>query len=304
MIANDCHCHFFSPRFLKALAREKGLNSENSGEEVAGLLGWDDPGSTEMLADRWQQELDRNQVGRAALIASFPGDEESVAVAIARHPHRFVGFFMVDPTQADISERVSRAFSELGLRCACLFPGMHRYDLSGEATHQLFETAASHPGSSVFVHCGVLTVGVRKKLGLPSRFDLRLSNPIHLHHLAAAYPDLPVIIPHFGSGMFQETLMLADLCPNVFLDTSSSNGWIKYFPGLTLSQVYAQALEVVGPERLLFGTDSSFFPRGWNRPVWEAQTAALEALGLDSSAQEQILWKNFERLFPAPPEGQ
>ena len=104
--------------------------------------------------------------------------------------------------------------------------------------------------------------------------------------------------------MFREALMLADLCPNVFLDTSSSNGWIKYFPGLTLTQVYAQALEVVGPERLLFGTDSSFFPRGWNRPVWEAQTAVLEALGLDSAAQEQILWKNFERLFPAPPEGQ
>ncbi len=304
MIANDCHCHFFSPRFLKALAREKGIDAENSGEEVAGLLGWDDPGSTEMLADRWQQELDQNQVGRAALIASFPGDEESVAAAIARHPDRFVGFFMVDPTQADTSERVSRAFSELKLRCACLFPGMHRYDLSGEATLQLFETAASHPGSAVFVHCGVLTVGARKKLGLPSRFDLRLSNPIHLHHIAGAFPELPLIIPHFGSGMFQEALMLADLCPNVFLDTSSSNGWIKYFPGLTLSQVYAQVLEVVGPERLLFGTDSSFFPRGWNRPVWEAQIAALEAIGLDSSAQEQILWKNFERLFPVLPEGQ
>ena len=304
MIANDCHCHFFSPRFLEALALEKGMHSEHGKEEVAGLLGWDYPGSTGMLADRWHEELDRNQVGRAALIASFPGDEDSVAAAIARHPDRFVGFFMVDPTQADSSERVSRAFSELKLRCACLFPGMHHYDLSAEAVGQLFESAASHPGSAVFVHCGVLTVGARKELGLPSRFDLRLSNPIHLHHLAGAYPKLPLIIPHFGAGMFREALMLADLCPNVFLDTSSSNGWIKYFPGLTLTQVYAQALEVVGPERLLFGTDSSFFPRGWNRPVWEAQTAALEALGLDSSAQEQILWKNFERLFPALPEGQ
>ena len=99
--------------------------------------------------------------------------------------------------------------------------------------------------------------------------------------------------------------MLADLCPNVFLDTSSSNGWIKYFPGLTLTQVYAQALEVVGPDRLLFGTDSSFFPRGWNRSVWEAQTARPGSRpDWNSSEQEQILWKNFERLFPAPPEGQ
>ena len=57
--------------------------------------------------------------------------------------------------------------------------------------------------------------------------------------------------------------MVADLCPNVLLDTSSSNGWIKYQPGLTLADVFRQALAVVGPDRLLFGSDSSFFPRGW-----------------------------------------
>jgi predicted TIM-barrel fold metal-dependent hydrolase len=175
---------------------------------------------------------------------------------------------------------------------------MQHYDLAGDATRQLFETVASYPGSAVFVHCGVLTVGARKRLGLPSRFDLRVSNPIHLHALAGSFPKVPVIIPHFGAGMFREALMLADLCPNVYLDTSSSNGWIKYFSELSLSRVFAQAIEVVGPERLLFGTDSSFFPRGWNRPVWEAQTSALEEIGLGDAAREQILWKNFDRLFP------
>ena len=39
---------------------------------------------------------------------------------------------------------------------------------------------------------------------------------------------MPIIIPHFGAGLFREALMVADLCPNVLLDTSSSNGWIKY----------------------------------------------------------------------------
>ena len=33
------------------------------------------------------------------------------------------------------------------------------------------------------------------------------------------------------------------------------------------------------PARLVFGTDSSFFPRGWNAPVFEAQTRALQDLG-------------------------
>src|SRR4030095_3473813 len=122
--------------------------------------------------------------------------------------------------------------------------------------------AADRKGAAVFVHCGVLSVGVRKRLRLPSRFDMRFSNPLDLHAIALAYPGVPVIVPHFGAGMFREALMLADLCPNVLLDTSSSNGWIRYHPALTLAGVFRQALAVAGPDRLLFGSDSSFFPRG------------------------------------------
>src|SRR5256885_16159892 len=71
--------------------------------DVAALatLGWDAPGTAEALADRWVAELDRHRVGRAALIASVPGDAASVAAAVAGHRKRFVGFFMVDPTQPD-----------------------------------------------------------------------------------------------------------------------------------------------------------------------------------------------------------
>jgi hypothetical protein len=60
-----------------------------------------------------------------------------------------------------------------------------------------------------------------------------------------------------------------------------------------------QALEVVGPQRLLFGTDSSFFPRGWNRPVHDAQVAALEAAGVAENVRQLVLSGNFDRLFPA-----
>ena len=92
--------------------------------------------------------------------------------------------------------------------------------------------------------------------------------------------------------------MLADLCPNVYLDSSSSNSWIKYLPSLTLEDVFRQALEVVGPDRLLFGTDSSFFPRGWQRAVWERQTAVLESIGADDAVQSKFLSGNFDQLFP------
>jgi len=150
----------------------------------------------------------------------------------------------------------------------------------------------------VFVHCGVLSVGVRRKLGLPSPFDIRFGNPLDLHAVALRNPQVPIIIPHFGAGLLREALMVADLCPNVHFDTSSSNGWIKYVPGLTLNAVFSQALAVLGPERLLFGTDSSFFPRGWVADIYEQQRRALNELGVSSLVQDEIFVKNFDRLFP------
>ena len=284
---NDAHCHFFSTPFFAPLG----------GEAALAKLGWDAPGDAEALADRWVAELDRHQVSRAALIASVPGDAGSVAAAVKRHRERFVGFFMVDPTQPDAAAKAAEAIGAGGLRAICLFPAMHRYPIQDDRATRLFDVAAA-AGTAVFVHCGVLSVGVRKKLGLPSPFDIRFGNPLDLHAVALSHPQVPIIIPHFGAGLFREALMVADLCPNVLLDTSSSNGWIKYHVGLTLPLVFKQALAVLGPDRLLFGTDSSFFPRGWVRDVYQQQAAALDEIGASPDAREKIFAGNFNRIFP------
>jgi predicted TIM-barrel fold metal-dependent hydrolase len=83
----------------------------------------------------------------------------------------------------------------------------------------------------------------------------------------------------------------------VVLDTSSSNGWIKYV-GLSLATVFHQALSVVGPDRLLFGSDSSFFPRGWVSGVHEQQSAALDEIGASPDVREKFFAGNFDRIFP------
>jgi uncharacterized protein len=294
---SDVHCHFFSSRFLEILAKDRrDIAPGDHAAVVSTLLGWDPPGPPDALADRWIAELDRHQIGRAAVIASIPGDEESVATAIARHPARLVGFFMLNPSTADAAERLSRALGDWKLRGICLFPAMHHYRLDDERVTATFEAAAAR-GAAVFVHCGVLTVGVRKRLGLASPFNLRLGDPLTLATVAAKFPKVPVIIPHFGAGFLRETLMAADQCPNIHLDSSSSNSWIKYHPGLTLEAVFRQALEVVGPDRLIFGSDSSFFPRGWQRQIFEQQKATLDAIGVSVESQEKIFSGNFARLF-------
>jgi len=289
---NDAHVHFFSHRFYSALARQR--KSENA-EALGPLLGWDVPAEDPLaLADRWLAEMDRNGVERIALIASIPGDEESVAAAVAAHPDRFWGYFMLDPTQPDALDRIKTAAVNPNLDCLCLFPAMHTYAVTDPRLVPIFEMASDHK-LPVFVHCGAISVGVRKKLDLPSQFDLRYSNPLSLHPVALHFPKVRFVIPHFGAGLFREALMLADLCPNVYLDTSSSNHWMVY-EGLDLRTVFRRALDVVGQDRLLFGSDSSFFPRGWHTDILEEQTKALYELGLDGPQASKILHSNLERF--------
>lgn len=300
MRINDAHCHFLSQHFFEVLARDdpQGRFQSSPAESMCATLGWDVPGAPDALAARWVETLDYQQVSRAALIASVPGDEDSMARAVAIAPDRLVGFFMVNPLAEDAAARVERGLGPLGLKGVCLFPAMHRYHVYEPRALAVIARVASYPGAALFVHCGALTVGIRKKLGLRSRFDVRFGNPLDLHHIAIEYPSLPLIVPHFGAGMLREALMLADLCPNVHLDTSSTNHWISYFPGLTLADVFRQALLVAGPSRLLFGTDSSYFPRGWNRAIWVAQSEALARLALPDPDLALICGGNFDRLFP------
>ena len=293
---NDSHCHFFSNQFFTTLSRQRGRGE--TVEQLCRELQWDEPGTPDALAERWIAEMDAQGVGRAALIASVPGDEASVGTAVARHPDRFVGFFMLDPSADDAVERARNAMETMGLQVLCLFPAMNQVPLHDSRVQQVVEVAAARAGTAVFVHCGVLSVGVRRKLGLPSRFDLRLGDPLGVARLAMAYPNLPFIVPHFGAGLFREALMAADTAPNIHLDTSSSNSWIKYTPGLTLDAVFKTAVSVVGPRRLLFGTDSSFYPRGWQRGVYESQKAALGTVGLSAADEALIVGGNFDRLFP------
>jgi uncharacterized protein len=296
---NDGHCHFFSSRFFELLGAQMpgGAPGTVTASSLCARLGWDDPGTPDALADRWVAELDRYGVGRAMLIASLPGDEASVAAAVSRHPGRIVGGFMINPVAPDGLLRV-RGGLNTGLRVVCLFPAMHRYSLSDPKVAEVVGTVAQTPGAVLFVHCGVLSVGVRRKLGLTSRFELRYGQPLDVQRFAVDYPSLPIIVPHFGAGFFREALMLAEACPNVVLDTSSSNGWIRYHPGLTLMDVFRTAMGVLGPDRLMFGTDSSFFPRGWNAPVYDTQRAILEQLGTEDGFRASIFGNTFNRLFP------
>ena len=288
----DAHVHFFSHKFYAALAQQKKAANADA---LAPLLNFEIPlPDPAALGDRWASEFTRWNVQRAALIASMPGDEDSVDAAVAKYPERFYGYFMLDPTQPDALARVKRAATNPHLHCICLFPAMHTYSITDQRLVPILEVASDQQ-LAVFVHCGAISVGIRKKLGLSSQFNMHYSNPLDLHPVALHFPLVRFVIPHFGAGLFREALMLADLCPNVYFDTSSSNRWVVY-EGIDLASAFRRSIDVLGLKRLLFGSDSSFFPRGWHSAILDQQAKVLYELGLDAEQASQILCSNLEQL--------
>jgi predicted TIM-barrel fold metal-dependent hydrolase len=291
----DAHVHFFSHRFFASLAEQKGIAVDG----LAPLLNWQLPAEDpRQLADAWAHELDRYGVEKAALIASVPGDGESVMAAVDRHSARFYGYMLVNPTAPAARGQVQTALESGHIHALCFFPAMHRYSIQDERVAALLELLTGRPRTVAFVHCGVLSVGVRKALGLPSPFDMKFSNPVDLHAVALRFPQLRFVVPHFGAGYLREALMLCDLCPNVHLDTSSSNSWMRYEEAhLDLRTVFRRALDVAGPQRLLFGSDSSFFPRGWNGSIFETQSKALYEIGVTGEVARLVFHDNLVRLL-------
>jgi uncharacterized protein len=296
----DAHTHFFSHQFFQTFARQAqhNLPAEAPLTAVAERLGVEiPPDDPTQLAQRWVSEMDKYGIDQLVMFTSVPGDHPSVATAVRAFPERIIGYLMLDPAQPNAPELVREGVQRYGLKGVTLFPAMHHFHASDERLYPMYQ-AATDLKIPVFVHFGVLKVSIRDKLGLPNIFDLRYADPIDLHKAAIDFPGLPFIIPHFGCGYFREALMLGAQAPNVYVDTSSSNTWLTYMPShLDLKTVFAKTLQVFGPQRLLFGTDSNVFPRGWRQDILHQQVEILRELQTTQEAAAQILGGNIARLL-------
>lgn len=295
----DSHIHFFSYRFFEEYARWRGEGlPAHDPDTLLRQLGWEVPPRDPVsLARRWVEELDRHDVARAVLLTSIIGDEDSVAQAVRAFPDRFTGYLRVDPTHTDAPAQVRRAVRELGLKGVKLFPSMERFHASNPRVYPAYEEVQAL-GVPVLLHFGILQSAVRSALGLPSKADMRFANPADLQPAARDFPRVPFIIPHFGAGYLREALMVCYHCPNVYLDTSGSNAWIRYigYP-FDLRTVFRLALDAVGPGRIIFGTDSTHFPRGFREDLLRAQLAVLRDLEVPPEDIQRITADNIAELL-------
>jgi predicted TIM-barrel fold metal-dependent hydrolase len=296
----DCHAHFFSRDFFAAMARQKdpAADVDRVLNDLAQRTKIELPPSDALAhLKRWLAELDRHGVERAVVFASLPEEAAAVAEAVKNSAGRLVGFCLVNSKMEGAAHRVHMLAHDCGYRGVMLFPALHHYHLFDTSLLPFFE-AVAECRMNVLTHFGILQVKLRDAFGLPRVYDSRFANPLDLQAAANRFPQIKFIIPHFGCGFFRETLMLGMQCENVYVDTSSSNNWMITQPQpLTLAEVFQKTAAVFGIERILFGTDSGVFPRGWRKDILEEQKLAMATAGFSAAEVEMVLGGNARRLL-------
>jgi predicted TIM-barrel fold metal-dependent hydrolase len=122
--------------------------------------------------------------------------------------------------------------------------------------------------------------------------------------VAKDFPTIEFVVPHFGIQYVKELLFLCWACENVNVDTSGSNQWIRWMPyPLTLDELIRKFYETVGPDRILFGSDSSWFPRGFSIRYLQDQIRACRFMNMPDDALRKIFGGNAARLFRLPVPG-
>jgi predicted TIM-barrel fold metal-dependent hydrolase len=245
------------------------------------------PADVQTVARRWEAALDAAGVARGVFFTS-PNYCDDLLTFVALNPDRFVGYSTLDPRDPASADLLRRQIDDHGVRGLKLYPmalGFHVDDPACDAVYAVCE-ASRLP---VVIHFGI---------SIAATHDLRYGNPLDLAGPALRFPAVSWIVPHFGAGFFREALMVGAQSRNVHVDSSSSNNWTRYTPDQpSLADLFRRTLDAVGPERLLFGTDSSFFPRGYRTNILDEQLAVCDGIGLAPAEIDLVFGGNIERLL-------
>ncbi len=282
----------FAERFGEATLRHWGEKNQRAQRVWWARYRFPEPDDPQPApaeaARRFAEEVERH--GLLGLVLVTGGGNERLAEVLRPHP-RLYGFAHHDPFLPDAPERLRRAVEELGLVGYKVFAPAHPRRLDDPALDPLWATAEAL-GVPVLVHFGPL--GGAMGVAAGPNIDPRV-----LHDVAKGFPRLRLVVPHFGCGYTRELMHLMWAADNVYVDTSGNNEWRRYqWPVPTLKDLFQAFLEVFGPGRIVFGSDSSHFPRGWVRAYFDEQFRALLELGVDEGGLRAIFAENALGLLP------
>jgi predicted TIM-barrel fold metal-dependent hydrolase len=183
-----------------------------------------------------------------------PSNEE-IAERARANADVIIPFASIDPARGPAGvASARRLIEEHGVRGFKFHPSVQGFYPDDRSAYPLYAVIAA-AGLPALFHTGQTGAGAGQRGGGGVR--LAYANPIHCDHVAADFPDMPIILAHPSFPWQEEALAVAVHKPQVYIDLS---GWSpKYFPAILVQ--YANTLL---KDKVLFGTDFPMLtPERW-----------------------------------------
>jgi predicted TIM-barrel fold metal-dependent hydrolase len=198
--------------------------------------------------------------------------------AVSRYPQRLVGFCAVQPQSPKAAAAEIERCAKVGIRgVGEMRPDIQLFDLGDEMIMEpLVEVLKAHK-LALLLHAS-------EPIGheYPGKGGI---TPDILYPFITSFPDLTIVCAHWGGGLPFYALMpeVKKAMGNVYFDSAAS-------PFLYTPEVYSQVIQLVGADRVLFGSDYPLLAQ--SRLLNEVET-----LGLAEETKALVLAGNALRLL-------
>jgi predicted TIM-barrel fold metal-dependent hydrolase len=275
----DAHTHIFPEKICKN--REKYFTDEPAFKKLYQSPKSRLIGAREMLA-----AMDDSQVDKAVVFGfpwkaplHFKQHNDYISEVVNRYPQRFIGLGCFDPFSEGVAEEARRCLQKGGL--------------SGIGELAFYQTGIENSSLSrlepVMDVCRGLDLPVMIHTNEPIGHSYPGKTPntlAQIYQLIQSFPQNKIVLAHWGGGLFFFSLLKKEVkasLKNVYFDTAAS-------PYLYDVDVYRLAIELVGEEKILFGSDFPLLPPA--RYFDEMKTA-----GLSEREMQKICGLNAAELF-------
>ena len=239
----DFHAHVFPPRIKKN--RQKYIDSD-----PCFAILYSEPKAKLATVDELIASMDKAGVDISVIVnigwithELCVETNDYILESIARYPNRLIGFCAVQPQSYEAALAEIERCARGGVRgVGEMRPDIQLFDFSDEEVMDPFVEALRKHNLIMLTHAS-------EPVGhdYPGKGGI---TPDMLYPLITKFPDLPVVCAHWGGGLPFYALMpeVKQAMSNVFFDTAAS-------PFLYSPQVYNQVVQLVGADRILFGSD-------------------------------------------------
>ncbi len=274
----DFHTHIF-PRYFRE-KRDAFFSQEPAFEALYRSASSRLSSRVELLRTMEEQGTERS------VIFGFPWEtaehfrrhNDYIIESVRRHPDKLIGFCCFSPLSPQGPEEVKRCL-DAGLA------GVGELAVYGSGfSEEIIRTL-----HGVMEICADRSVPVLFHTNEPVGHVYPGKTPVQLNEiysLIKRYPSNKIVLAHWGGGLFFYSLMkkeVREVLKNVWFDTAAS-------PYLYAPQVYRIAGELLGFEKILFGSDYPLLkPDKYFREMAEA--------GMSSEALSLVKGENAARLL-------